>query len=225
MFFKYLTFAKGEFHPPRGGAAALPPLRLLKFFTIKWVVSVATRQGREGRKDFDIQSWLPFTQPITGTLQGSANDSLRVPSPIPVQHTQNKLKSLFKKAWGKTLLNGAQKKRPIGEFPSSGFLLLLAARFTNSLGPYCHYQQTLKISQCLGLQYWKVFQLGYLETSIYKWGGGIFPIYRFLFQPDNPTAIILARECPISWCSLSISSSPRDNILFSLTKKKKKYIF
>lgn len=54
MFFKYLTFANREFHPPRGGAAALPPLNLFKFFTIKWVVSVATGQGREGRKDFDI---------------------------------------------------------------------------------------------------------------------------------------------------------------------------
>lgn len=47
MFFKYLTFANREFHPPRGGAAALPPLNLFKFFTIKWVVSVATGQGRE----------------------------------------------------------------------------------------------------------------------------------------------------------------------------------
>lgn len=165
----------------------------------------------------------PFTQPITGTLQGSANDSLRVLSPIPVHQTQNKLESLFKKAWGKILQNSTDEKAN-WRIPSSGFLLLQAAPFTNSFWPYCHYQQTLKTSQRLGLQYWRVFQIGYWKLLFISGGRGkYFPSTGFYFSLRTQLQPF-SKGMPIFWHTLSISSSPLRQYPFSL-KRKKRYIF
>lgn len=64
-----------------------------------------------------------------------------------------------------------------------------------------------------------------LETSIYKWGEGeIFPIYRFLFQPEDPTGVTLARECP-SPGALFPFPPPPETIFFLLNPLPKSIYF
>lgn len=63
-----------------------------------------------------------------------------------------------------------------------------------------------------------------LEPSIYKWGeGGLFPIFRFLFWPEDSTTVILARECPSPGTPFPFPPPPETNI-FSPFKRKHTYI-